>query len=818
VLSVDANGLRFRMLADARDWGALAGTGLSYDAGRRALRLVSRRGAPAWADLAAEAVARVEVVPQARDAAGTRAYRDPAGKVWAAGALPGSVEIYAPPAGHLPTDLAMGDDGVLYIARPDAVVLLDRRDRWPTTEVRLAGFTPWRLAAHPGGGAWVLDRDHRRLGRARGLPERARPETPGAEAAFRPCDADPDPPRLEAVADTPAGETPVALACGPEGAIVLLTWAADGTGRVRLLADRRFGPPRDLEGVPHPFSVAWVAPGLIGVLLAGVSEAAVFDLSEPGDALRPVGDFYPLRDHDGGPFAHGPGYPPHYPTHAATAPLYRLSLPSFARRGGVGGAKPFDGGSTQTVWHRLYLEAALPPLCGVTVRLFATDREGDPPADAVWFEHRFGAVPGPAGDQVPRGAWVPVPSEVAFHPGLLDCPPEPDRAGLFTALVQRPGRRVRALRGRFLWVKVELSGDGRSTPAVAALRVYASRFSYADHYLPELYRETEFGPDADATGAATPADFLERFLGLFEGVLTPLEDRIASAHLLTDPRTAPDDALEWLASWVGFTFDPAVPADRRRAMLESASALSRSRGTPAGLALALELVTGGAVTGGRVVVVEDFRLRRTLSTILGAQLGDPNDPLLPGLTDSGNSIVGGALFLGDPQRAEFLSLFAASVALKPGEQEAVTKFLDDLAYRVTVLVFLELPQQEAALVRRAVERETPAHVRWAVKAASRQLMVGVSALVGVDTYLHPPAGRPPVTLGRSALGLGDVLEGVPSLDPRRRAVEEPGRGAPIADLRAPAVVDLGQPLALDARGSRPGGASAIVRYTWTLLD
>ena len=90
---------------------------------------------------------------------------------------------------------------------------------------------------------------------------------------------------------------------------------------------------------------------------------------------------------------------------------------------------------------------------------------------------------------------------------MLPDPPILNRQGLFMVLVQRADRAVRNLTGRFLGIRVQLSGDRRSTPEVAALRVYASRFSYVGHYLPELYRENKFGADADATGRSTHRDF-----------------------------------------------------------------------------------------------------------------------------------------------------------------------------------------------------------------------------------------------------------------------------------------------------------------------
>jgi phage tail-like protein len=348
-----------------------------------------------------------------------------------------------------------------------------------------------------------------------------------------------------------------------------------------------------------------------------------------------------------------------------------------------------------------------------------------------------------------------------------------DEAGLFTVLIQRNRRRVSALRGRYLHVRVVLCGDGRTTPELYALRAYGSRFSYVEHYLPALYHETLFGPEADeaiSPGAPlSPADFLERFVDNFEGILTPLEDRIAQAWLLTDPRSTLDDALEWLGSWIGMVFSVAHPPQRRRALLRAAPELFRRRGTLAGLRLALDLVTGGAVRGGEIVVVEDWRLRRTFVTILGADLADEEDPLLAGLAVSGNSFVGDTLFLGDvavERRKEFLALFAGDLPRLDAERDAVQDFLDHLAYCVTVLVHQAVEPQELGMIRQIVEMEKPAHVEAKVLPASEAFRVGMASLVGVDSYLAPEPAVEPVRVDGTYLGVRDQVLRRASLDPR----------------------------------------------------
>jgi phage tail-like protein len=788
---MDANGLRFWLLADERDWHRAAPEGepppVSYDAERRTLRLASRHvggpfdetGLPAlFAEDEAGAAARLDLMPQSRDAYGTRAYWDAdLDSVVAAGAVTGETPLFTPPPGVAPSDVALGHDGVLYIAFGDRAVLVDVREQWQPYELFTPGIDAWRLAAAPDGGVWILDRAARTIARLRGAPPHDRPATPYASSTFRPCPEDVDPPRIARVlADAwPADEDGVAIACAPDGRIAVLAWRDPGAARLHVYDPATLRRTSlVLAGVRRPYSVAFLDDARVAVLLADVAEAVVFPLPDATTRALPAGDFFPLRDHDAGPLVHGVTLPPHYAvtTAEATLPLHRLSKPAFARTGEASNMLLLDSGNVGTVWHRLYLEAAIPPGCAVTARLAASDDAAGPMDDALWYDHRFGAG-GAANPALPRGVWLTDASELPFQPGMLACTRERDRAGLFTVLVQRgpspgesAGRAVRALRGRYLWVRLTLDGTGAATPEVAALRAYGGRFSYRDQYLPELYRESVFGDDADTRGRSTQADFLERFLDNFEGVLTTLEGRVAHAYLVTDASTAPDDALDWLGTWIGFALDPAYPPHRRRALLRAAPELFRWRGTVEGVTRALELVTDGGVSGGEIVVVEDFRLRRTFATILGADLSNERDPLLGGLSVSGNSVVGDTLFLGDETRKEFLALFDADLPATDAERAAVAAFFDRLAHRVTVLVHQELEPQDFGLIRRVLELEAPAHLETRVERASEALLVGVWSLVGVDTYLVPKPPRGAARVGRSRLGHRDFLLRPPSLDPR----------------------------------------------------
>ncbi len=810
---------------------------------------------------ATEAALRlVDEVPQAQDAFGTTARWDvTSNRVVATGALPNDsseVGIYLPPPAHRPTDLIMGYDGILYVALHNPgentaqVVMVDRRDRWQPFSVPLpTGFVPWRLAAHPAGGVWALnrrDQSLRQLVRIQGEPLPRQAQQAYTADTFRPCEENANPPRSHRLwsGNLEPGELGVAIATNTQGELALLSWVTGEAAQLRLWQGETWQPPIILEGSQHPFSFKWLAHRHIALLLPGLtSESVVYDLpailsssatldnSEspaPTISLRPSGGFYPLRQYSSGPFLNGITQPPTYPTASGPKPLYPLSTRAFAPSGTT--APQFlDSHNVQTVWHRLYLEAVIPPKTGIRVFLAATD---DPTAPAEnspdWFEHRFGQrfAPGQltAGDppfdrQVPLGAWVSQASEVPYHSGLLGCPIQRNQQGLFTALIQRVGRKVRSLQGRYLWVRLELKGDGHNTPEIAALRAYASRFSYLNQYLPALYRESLFGPDADEPGTSSPADFLERFLDNFEGILTPLEDRIAQADLLTDARTVPAESLDWLGSWVGVAFDPGYPTARRRRLLKASPQLHRQRGTLNGLKHALDIGTDGGVQGGEIIVLEDFRLRRTFATILGANLADTLNPLTAGLAVSGNSFVGDTLVLGDETEREFLALFQADLPLENArDRAAIAAFFDRLAYRVTVYVHNDVTPQDLGLIRRIAELDSPAHVLTRVVTTTRPFLVTLSALVGRDTYLRPEQPRQTVTLDRSQIGVYDILQQPASLDPRLTGSFNADLNYPVAQAEVARSPLIGESFFLDGSNSQASAGRSISRYSWTLRE
>jgi len=772
---MDSNGLNFWMLSTAADWLPPGGSDtLYFCSGKQRLRLRSvRKGSPPTEDFSA-AFALVETTPMTQDSFGNYARWDAAkSAVLAGGVGPGEISIYAPPSGQTVTDLAMGFDGVLYMAVSNTLVLLDRRNRWPAFTLSVPDFKFWRLVALPEGGVLALDRTTPQLGMVAGLPLQTEPtETPGP-GILRSCRANPEPPQVVARYSLPASETWVAMTAMDNGQFAIVSWATDAatntTAFLRLFTESRgLTIPWTLAETVFPYTIAWIGDKKLGVLATSLNEALIFDLQDAPTKLPPAGDTYVLAAKNAGPFAHTLSQPPYYSVGASLYPLLPLSLNSLAPSGVTDpvAAKIVDSGSPQTTWHRLFMEAVIPSTCGVLVWMAAANNPANFTSTTnpvTWYPHVFGNIgqtPVPA--QTPEGVWVSTPSEVPFAKPILDADLIPDSQGLFMVLIQRAGVAVRNLTGRYLALRVQLIGDSRSTPEIAAMRVWGSRFSYVDHYLPALYRENTFGSDADAAGPSTRHNFHERFVSLFEAEMTRIEDRIANAYLLTRPESTP--AIDWLGGWIGV--DPSLyPPDCQRALLLAAPDLHRQRGTVAAIKRAIDVATNGLASSGAVLVIEAFRLRHTFATILGADLAIANDPLLPGYSGNSNSFVGDTLYLGNPHNPDFLTEFASNVAL-PQEQSKVQAFLDSLAWRLLVFIHNQVQQVDVNLISRIVEAEKPAHVLASIQTAAQPFLIGLASLVGANTFLAPEPPLEPVVVDSALVGRYDVIQHAPSLDPR----------------------------------------------------
>ena len=304
---------------------------------------------------------------------------------------------------------------------------------------------------------------------------------------------------------------------------------------------------------------------------------------------------------------------------------------------------PLDSALAGCVWHRLLLDAQIPPGTAVQVRARAAD-------DARLLSQQ---------------SWLVQPTlylrsngcELPYQDPWKDLETVPQRTGTWELLFQ-------GVQGRYLQLELTLTGSGRATPALRNLRAWYPRFSYSENYLPAIYREDP-----------VPASFIERWLANFEGFFTYIEDHIEHVDALFDPRTAPADTLQWLACWFGMVLDPLWDEQRRRFFIRYADHIFRRRGTLAGLQIALRLYLEPNVDaslfdpacweGGVVRIVERFRTRKLSGAALGdatAESGstDPADDahrftvLLPhDLDDEQLAMAGRIVDLEKPAHTEF---------------------------------------------------------------------------------------------------------------------------------------------------------------------
>jgi len=242
------------------------------------------------------------------------------------------------------------------------------------------------------------------------------------------------------------------------------------------------------------------------------------------------------------------------PTYHLQAQLVLPQTPAAASSSAP--PRGFDGKQPGCIWHRLFLDACIPPGGSVQVESRAADLQALLPSTPWQLDPKLYL----------RANGPELPYAVPQLQGGAD------RVGTWELLFQNA-------HGRYLQLRLTLTGNGRTSPRLQAMRIYYPRFSYLRQYLPAVYQDDPVS-----------ADFLDRYLANVEGFFTVLEGQIASVQELFDPRIIPSDYLDWLASWVSIALDPSWSDQTRRLVLQHVPQMLRERGTPAGIVRAIRLM------------------------------------------------------------------------------------------------------------------------------------------------------------------------------------------------------------------------------------
>jgi phage tail-like protein len=240
-----------------------------------------------------------------------------------------------------------------------------------------------------------------------------------------------------------------------------------------------------------------------------------------------------------------------------------------------------DSTALEMEWHRFTLDADIPDDTQIRLNYFASDNK-----ELIIQDHLIN-IEGYLQDRS-----APLPDKL----GSMDFLWKKELVNPRDALLQ-------GVKGRYLWLKIELVGSETRTPLLRSVRIYFPRMSLLS-YLPAVYQENEGS-----------RDFLERFLSLPGTLLQEMEEQIESLDRIFDPEVVSGPFLGWLAGWLGICADENWSEEQLRRLLISAPNLYRKRGTRTGMEDIIAIYTGE-----KPIIVEYFQYKYLQQTIEIKQL------------------------------------------------------------------------------------------------------------------------------------------------------------------------------------------------------
>jgi len=343
-------------------------------------------------------------------------------------------------------------------------------------------------------------------------------------------------------------------------------------------------------------------------------------------------------------------------------------------RSGTWISSRLDSGIYRCPWHRIRLQAQLPQATSVRASTYSHDEvAGDAPVPAI-----------------ADADWRPMGPVRAGDNDLL--------------ILSSPGR--------YLWVRLDLAGDGYSTPSVTSLRLEYPRNSYL-RFLPAVY-----------SGDPGSADFLARFLAIAQTSVENIEAGLASMPALFDPLAVPDPFVAYLAGWLNVPVEGTWTSQQMRLLIDAARGYFRMRGTPAAIrahaAAYLRGMTGVTLPAdGLPQLVEGFRQRRYLTLPAGPRTERPL----------------WSLAITARLQADRFDRLGQVRLVSVGDPEL--DMFTEHAYRFSVFVPAALARtpQDRQVMRRAISAESPAYTQGELVLVRPAMCLGTQSHLGLDSML-----------------------------------------------------------------------------------
>ncbi len=259
------------------------------------------------------------------------------------------------------------------------------------------------------------------------------------------------------------------------------------------------------------------------------------------------------------------------------------------------------------------------------------------------------------------------------------------------------------IEGQYLWFKLSLIGSETVSIKVRSITIFFPRTSYLD-YLPAIYQGDPAGTGHQEN--LVNSRFLERFLSIFESVLSEIDFNIEHINCFFDSLGAPNEFLSWLGSWLAVSMDESWAQDKKRLLIQNAISLYKKRGTREGLEESITLFTGVKPS-----IVESFSISRQIRSN-ECELS-PDTELL------------------------FFPPEGATTAIRNNE---VVKLSDVLFGNepFCFCVFLanaNLDENTTNTVRRIIEEQKPAHTCYDLKVLEPWFYLDMHTYLGVNTNL-----------------------------------------------------------------------------------